>query len=61
MASITNSTQTKSGKDFSALMHAHEQKSKQEKAESSNTHEAEAPAGSQKVLGIKKYPAVGSN
>ena len=59
MASTTNSTQTKSGKEFSALIHAHEQKIKQEILVGSNTHEAEPPAGSQKVLGIKKYPSVG--
>ena len=39
-------------------MHAHEKRIKQEKLESSNTHEAEPPIGSQKVLGIKNYPAV---
>ena len=58
MASTTNSTQTKSGKEFSVLIHAHEQKIKQEILVGSNTHEAEPPAGSQKVLGIKKYPSV---
>ena len=40
-------------------MHAHEQKIKQENSESSNTLEAEAPTGSQKVLGIKNTRPLG--
>ena len=59
MASTTNSTQTKSGKEFSVLIHAHEQKIKQEILVGSNTHEPEPPEGSHVVLGIKKYPSVG--